>query len=107
MSGLIAAVAAAGLRYNEAFPEDHGQEPDVTGLLVAWSDGKAAPSGRLMDAVHAELHRLARGYLRRERPDHWLPPTALVHERHLKLVDHWRVRRQRAWLFRELRGEAR
>ena len=89
----------------------------MTGLLVALSDAKAAARGRLMDAAHAELHRLARGYLRRERPDHWLPPTALVHERHLKrgtaptprlpLVDHWRVRWQRAWLFRELCGEAR
>jgi RNA polymerase sigma factor (TIGR02999 family) len=37
---------------------------------------------------------LARGYLRRERPDHWLPPTALVHEANLKLVAQRRVQWQ-------------
>jgi RNA polymerase sigma factor (TIGR02999 family) len=67
------------------------QAPDVTGLLVAWSGGEAAASGRLLDAVYAELRRLARGYLRRERADHSLPPTALVHEAYLKLVDQRRV----------------
>ena len=70
------------------------QPRDVTGLLVAWSDGEAAASGRLMEAVYAELRGLARGYLRRERRDHSLPPTALVHEAYLKLVDQRRVRWQ-------------
>ena len=68
------------------------QATDVTGLLVAWSDGEEAASGRLIEAVYGELRRLARGYLRRERPDHSLPPTALVHEAYLKLVDQRRVR---------------
>jgi hypothetical protein len=99
-------MAAAGLRYNEAFPEDHGQEPDVTGLIVSWGDGKVA-GGRLTDVAIAELHWLARGGLWRERSDQWLPPTALVHGRYLKLADHWRVRWQRASLFRKLCGEAR
>ena len=67
------------------------QPRDVTGLLVAWSDGETAASGRLMEAVYAELRGLARGYLRRERRDHSLPPTALVHEAYLKLVDQRRV----------------
>jgi RNA polymerase sigma-70 factor, ECF subfamily len=44
-----------------------------------------------MEAVYAELRGLARGYLRRERPDHSLAPTALVHEAYLKLVDQRRV----------------
>jgi RNA polymerase sigma factor (TIGR02999 family) len=70
------------------------QAPDVTGLLVAWSDGKTAASGRLMEAVYAELRRLARGYLRRERQDHSLPPTALVNEAYVRLVDQRRVRWQ-------------
>jgi RNA polymerase sigma factor (TIGR02999 family) len=68
--------------------------PDVTGLLAAWSDGDEAASARLMDAVYGELRRLARGYMRRERPDHSLPPTALVHEAYAKLVDQRRVRWQ-------------
>jgi RNA polymerase sigma factor (TIGR02999 family) len=67
---------------------------DVTGLLAAWSNGEEAVSSQLMDAVYAELRRLARGYLRRERRDHSLPPTALVHEAYLKLIDQSRVRWQ-------------
>ena len=65
----------------------HQDGPDVTGLLVAWSNGDEAARSRLIEAVYAELRRLARGYLQRERPDHSLPPTALVHEAYLKLVD--------------------
>jgi RNA polymerase sigma factor (TIGR02999 family) len=72
--------------------------PDVTGLLVAWSKGDEASRSRLIDAVYRELRRLARGFLQRERPDHSLPPTALVHEAYLKLVDqrrvHWQNRTQ-------------
>jgi RNA polymerase sigma factor (TIGR02999 family) len=68
--------------------------PDVTGLLAAWSNGEQAVGSPLMDAVYGELRRLARGYLRRERRDHSLPPTALVHEAYLKLVDQRRVRWQ-------------
>ena len=47
-----------------------------------------------MEAVYGELRRLARGYLSRERPNHSLPPTALVHEAYLKLIDQRRVRWQ-------------
>ena len=76
----------------------HQDRSDVTGLLVAWSKGDEAARGRLIDAVYTELRRLARGYLQRERPDHSLPPTALVHETYLKLVDqrrvHWQNRTQ-------------
>ncbi len=48
----------------------------------------------LMPAVYDELRRLARGYLRRERSDHTLQPTALVHEAYLRLVDQDRLRWQ-------------
>ena len=76
----------------------HQARSDVTGLLVAWSKGDEAARSRLIEAVYAELRRLARGYLQRERPDHSLPPTALVHEAYLKLVDqrrvHWQNRTQ-------------
>jgi RNA polymerase sigma-70 factor (ECF subfamily) len=70
------------------------QALDVTGLLVAWSNGEADASGRLLDAVYAEMRLLARGYLARERSDHSLPPTALVHEAYVRLVDQRRVRWQ-------------
>ena len=52
------------------------------------------PAAPLMDAVYDELRRLARGYLVRERRNHSLPATALVHEAYLKLVDQRRVRWQ-------------
>jgi RNA polymerase sigma factor (TIGR02999 family) len=67
---------------------------DVTGLLLAWSNGDPGAQSRLIEAVYAELRRLARGYLQRERRDHSLPPTGLVHEAYLKLVDQRRVQWQ-------------
>ena len=68
------------------------QGSDVTALLVAWSNGQESARGVLIDAVYGELRRLARVCLARERPGHSLPPTALVHEAYLKLVDQRRVR---------------
>ena len=64
---------------------------DLTGLLHAWSSGDADAESCLIDTVYAELRRLARGYLQRERRDHSLPPTALVHAAYLKLVAQRRV----------------
>jgi len=70
------------------------QDTDITRLLLAWSEDKEAAATPLMDAVYDELRRLARVYLARERTDHSLPATALVHEAYLKLVDQRRVRWQ-------------
>jgi RNA polymerase sigma factor (TIGR02999 family) len=64
---------------------------DVTQILQAWSDGDDTAPDRLMPIVYAELRRLAGQYLRRERADHTLQATALVHEAYLKLVDEKRV----------------
>lgn len=64
---------------------------DVTQILQAWSEGDDSAPARLMPVVYAELRRLAGEYLRRERPDHTLQATALVHEAYLKLVDEKRV----------------
>ncbi len=61
-----------------------GQE--VTALLKEWAAGDRAALERLMPLVYDELRRLAASYLRRERPDHTLQPTALVHEAYLRLV---------------------
>jgi RNA polymerase sigma factor (TIGR02999 family) len=69
-------------------------DTDVTRLLLAWSDGTQAAGAPLMDAVYDELRQIARGYLVRERRNHSLPATALVHEAYLKLVDQRRVRWQ-------------
>ena len=53
---------------------------DVTRLLEEWNRGDRTALDDLMPPVHAELHRLARHYLARERPGHTLQPTALINE---------------------------
>ncbi|HEY2796419.1 MAG TPA: sigma-70 family RNA polymerase sigma factor [Thermoanaerobaculia bacterium] len=65
------------------------EEParQVTALLRDWSGGDRAALERLMPLVYQELRRLAASYLRVERPDHTLQPTALVHEAYLRMVD--------------------
>lgn len=60
---------------------------DVTRLLHRWGDGDAAALEELTPLLYRELQRLAGGYLRGERADHTLAPTALVHEAYLRLVD--------------------
>jgi RNA polymerase sigma-70 factor (ECF subfamily) len=62
---------------------DNGQ---VTQLLKAMHAGDAQAAESLLPLVYAELHRLAKGYMRRERPDHTLQATALINEAYLKLV---------------------
>jgi RNA polymerase sigma factor (TIGR02999 family) len=66
----------------------------VTELLRAWSDGDEGALERLLPLVEAELRRLARGYMGRERPDHTLQVTALVNEAFLRLTDARRLRWQ-------------
>lgn len=59
----------------------------ITQLLIDWGKGDQAALERLMPLVYSELRRLASNYLRRERAEHTLQPTALVNEAYLKLVD--------------------
>ena len=66
----------------------------ITQLLTAWSDGDRAALDQLMPLVDAELHRLARSYMRRERQGHTLQTTALVNEAYLRLIDQKNVRWQ-------------
>jgi RNA polymerase sigma factor (TIGR02999 family) len=65
--------------------------PDVTQILKDWSEGDAAAPEKLMPLVYEELRRLARNYIARERADHTLQATALVHEAYLRMVDEKRV----------------
>ena len=67
---------------------------DVTGLLIAWSEGDRAALDALLPVVYAELRRQARRALRRETAGHTLQPTALVHEAYLRLVDQRPIRWQ-------------
>jgi RNA polymerase sigma factor (TIGR02999 family) len=61
-------------------------DTSVTLLLRAWAQGDQDALGRLTPVVYGELKRLAAAYMRRERPDHTLTPTALVSEAFLRLV---------------------
>jgi RNA polymerase sigma factor (TIGR02999 family) len=67
---------------------------EVTQLLLAWNDGDQNALERLIPLVHAELRRLARQFMRGERPGHTLQPSALINEAYLRLVDVRRVRWQ-------------
>ena len=58
----------------------------ITLILRDFAAGDKAALDRLMPLVYAELRRLADSYLRRERPDHTLQPTALVHEAYIRLI---------------------
>ena len=66
---------------------------DVTQWLIDWRNGKQEALAQMMPLVYNELRRLAQRYLQRERPDHTLQATALVHEAYLRLVDQ----RQAQW----------
>ena len=67
---------------------------EITGLLLAWSDGDRGALERLAPLVYQELHRLAKGYLRGERGGHTLQTSALVNEAYLRLIDAGQVRWQ-------------
>lgn len=60
---------------------------EVTQILQDLKDGKGEASEKLLPLVYDELRRLASGYMRRERSDHTLQATALVHEAYLRLID--------------------
>ena len=70
--------------------------PPITELLAAARGGDTAAGEAAARAVHDELRALAASYLRRERPDHTLQPTALVHEAYLRMLGQshveWRNR---------------
>ncbi len=60
---------------------------EVTQLLLAWNNGDSAAFEQLVPLVQAELHKLARNYMRQERGGHPLQPTALVNEAYIRLIE--------------------
>jgi RNA polymerase sigma factor (TIGR02999 family) len=68
-----------------------GPPTDLTELLLRWSGGDASALDELTPAIYDDLRKLARALLSRERSDHTLSATALVHEAYLKLIDQRRV----------------
>jgi len=78
--------------------EDMPSPDSFTRLLLDWSDGDEGARNEMLPLVYDELRRLAALYLVRERRDHTLQPTALVHEAYLRLIDqrqvNWKNRAQ-------------
>src|SRR5436309_1895670 len=72
------------------------QAEDITGLLKEIRGGRKAAVDQLMDLVYTRLRIVARNRMARERSDHTLQPTALVHEAYLKIFEgtevDWRDR---------------
>jgi RNA polymerase sigma factor (TIGR02999 family) len=67
------------------------QDPhELTEILQRWSDGDAEALEKLTPAVYAELHRIAKRYMGRERDGHTLQTTALVNEAYVRLID-WKT----------------
>jgi RNA polymerase sigma factor (TIGR02999 family) len=64
---------------------------EVSGLLLAWGHGDLGARDNLVPLVYGELRRRAAVYLRHERVDHTLQPTALVHEAYVRLIGQDRV----------------
>jgi RNA polymerase sigma factor (TIGR02999 family) len=75
-----------------------GSSENITQLLARWNEGDEKALEQLTPLVYDELHRLAANYLRKERRQHTLQPTALVNELYLKIFDqqrtNWRNRAQ-------------
>src|SRR5205809_664036 len=66
-------------------------EADLTTLLLRWREGERAAFDELTPLVYAELRRVASRMLKRERRDHTLQSTAMVHEAYLRLVNQTAV----------------
>lgn len=67
------------------------QSNDVTQLLIDWNNGDAEAVEKLLPVIYAELRKLAAHYLSKERSNHTLQPTALIHEAYLQLIEISRV----------------
>ncbi|MBM3810734.1 MAG: sigma-70 family RNA polymerase sigma factor [Acidimicrobiia bacterium] len=68
-------------------PSADSRSHQITRLLEDWQSGNKEALDQLTPLVYEELRRLANSYFSRERPDHTLQPTALIHEAYLRLMD--------------------
>lgn len=69
-------------------------ESSITQLLIELTDGNQSAVNDILPLIYTELRKLAGGYLRKERDNHTLQPTALVHEAYMKLIDQTQVKWQ-------------
>jgi len=70
---------------------DPNSRTSVTELLIGWTKGDRGALDEMLPLVYSELKQLAAYYLSRERRDHTLQTTALVHEAYLRLIDQQHV----------------
>jgi RNA polymerase sigma factor (TIGR02999 family) len=75
------------LEQPQAQNPERRQSTEITRILKSWSGGNREAVDDLIPLVYDELHKVAAQYLRRQRSDHTLQPTALVNEAYLKLID--------------------
>jgi RNA polymerase sigma factor (TIGR02999 family) len=73
---------------------DQNSHGEITQMLIEMTDGNKEVVNQILPHIYDELRRLAGSYLRKERPDHTLQPTALVHEAYMKLIDQKHVKWQ-------------
>jgi len=64
---------------------------EISVILKDWSEGNRASADRLLSLVYDELRKIAGQYLKKEKSDHTLQPTALVHEAYIRLIDQRQV----------------
>jgi RNA polymerase sigma factor (TIGR02999 family) len=86
--------AIFGVEFASEVQMEAGAGNDITSLLLDWSRGNREALNQLAPLIYDELHRMASRQLRRERNEHTLQSTALVHEVYLKLIDQQRVQWQ-------------
>lgn len=79
--------------------------PEITQMLIKWGDGDREALDELIPLVYRELRRLAARHLRRERANHTLQTTDLIHEAYLRLVDQRNVRWQNRAHFFAVSGQ--
>ena len=73
---------------------DQNSGDSITQMLIELTDGNKEVVNQILPHIYDELRRLASSYLRKERSNHTLQPTALVHEAYMKLIDQNRVKWQ-------------
>ena len=85
-------IAADSAVYAKFMSQDNGDS--ITEMLIELTDGNKEVVNHILPHIYDELRRLASSYLRKERSNHTLQPTALVHEAYMKLIDQNRVKWQ-------------
>jgi RNA polymerase sigma factor (TIGR02999 family) len=80
--------------FSSDFSDMANTQHDLTQMLIRLTEGNTEVVNEILPVIYDELRSLAGNYLRRERDNHTLQPTALVHEAYIKLIDQKNVQWQ-------------